>query len=157
MQYASKTNEKMNENERLLNTKLNQFTFDCQIEPLTTNKRPTSVHALRPSDIEVIGAIGDSLTVKMSIFFVLIKVNALKIIHLRLPMELRQLQFWVCLKNVEVFHGGSFFFNLFSSEKQIMNQKYSKSMGGENPDLSKLITLPSIIKIESSLDYYFDF
>jgi len=60
MKYASKTNEKLYESERFI-SKFNPYTFNCQIGPLT-NPRPTSVHSLRPSDIEVIGAIGDSLT-----------------------------------------------------------------------------------------------
>ena len=37
-------------------------TFNCP--PLNpSNPKPTSVHQLRPSDIEVVSAIGDSLTV----------------------------------------------------------------------------------------------
>ena len=36
--------------------------FNCNTF-ISTNPRPTSVHALRPNDIEIIGAIGDSLTV----------------------------------------------------------------------------------------------
>jgi hypothetical protein len=69
MKYASKTNEKLYESERLI-AKFNPYTFNCQIGPLT-NPRPTSVHALRPSDINVIGAIGDSLTVN-SLFLIII-------------------------------------------------------------------------------------
>ncbi len=70
MKYASKTNEKLYESERFI-TKFNPYTFNCQIGPLT-NPRPTSVHALRPSDIEVIGAIGDSLTVYKKFLFIFI-------------------------------------------------------------------------------------
>ena len=35
--------------------------FKCVVTA-NTNGRPTSVHKVRPADIEVIGAIGDSLT-----------------------------------------------------------------------------------------------
>jgi hypothetical protein len=37
--------------------------FDCRVEP--SPSVPTSVHKLRPSDIKVVGAIGDSLTAAM--------------------------------------------------------------------------------------------
>jgi hypothetical protein len=66
MKYASLQNEKLDQNE---SRKMKQFEsieargpFNCQIMP-STNPRPTSVHQLRPSDIEVVAAIGDSLTV----------------------------------------------------------------------------------------------
>ena len=36
--------------------------FSCPILP-KPSQRPTSVHLLTPSDIEVVGAIGDSITV----------------------------------------------------------------------------------------------
>lgn len=36
--------------------------FPCQIEGTRSEKRPKSVHMLRPGDIDVIGAMGDSLT-----------------------------------------------------------------------------------------------
>ena len=39
------------------------FTFDCKQQELTTVvSKPTSVHRLRPSDINVVAALGDSLT-----------------------------------------------------------------------------------------------
>lgn len=40
--------------------------FSCKTF-FSTNPRPTSVNALRPNDIEVVGAIGDSLTVNLLI------------------------------------------------------------------------------------------
>lgn len=54
------TNEKTQESIRLA-TSSPLPPFNCKVGPLTT-ARPTSVHALRPSDIDAIGAIGDSLT-----------------------------------------------------------------------------------------------
>lgn len=36
--------------------------FPCNINNTRSEKRPTSVHKLRPGDIDVVGAIGDSLT-----------------------------------------------------------------------------------------------
>lgn len=42
--------------------------FSCNVSPVS-GQRPTSVHALRPQDIEVIAALGDSLTV-ISIYFI---------------------------------------------------------------------------------------
>lgn len=36
--------------------------FDCKV-PSRSPTRPTSVNALRPGDIDIIGAVGDSLTV----------------------------------------------------------------------------------------------
>ena len=38
----------------------NEFTFDCDFTP--SEQAPRSVHKLRPSDIKVVGALGDSLT-----------------------------------------------------------------------------------------------
>lgn len=40
--------------------------FDCSVE--RSHKKPTSVHKLRPADIDVIAAIGDSLTAGMGIY-----------------------------------------------------------------------------------------
>lgn len=60
MENAWKTNEKMvnltSEQRSLRNA------FSCNTF-VSTGPRPTSVHALRPNDIEIVGAIGDSLTV----------------------------------------------------------------------------------------------
>jgi hypothetical protein len=39
-------------------------TFDCDTTGLTSKSTPRSVHALKPGDIQAVGAIGDSLTVK---------------------------------------------------------------------------------------------
>ncbi|XP_063708818.1 phospholipase B1, membrane-associated-like [Culicoides brevitarsis] len=38
------------------------FSFPCDTKEGRSQKRPTSVHKLRPGDIDIIGAIGDSLT-----------------------------------------------------------------------------------------------
>lgn len=59
MENAWKTNEKMDNltsEQRSLRNVFGCSTF------VSTGPRPTSVHALRPNDIEIIGAIGDSLT-----------------------------------------------------------------------------------------------
>jgi hypothetical protein len=64
MKYASLQNEKLDQNESRDLTMQARGPFNCQIIP-STNPRPTSVHQLRPSDIEVIAAIGDSLTVRI--------------------------------------------------------------------------------------------
>lgn len=58
MNQGSKTNEQFYGQSR---DEGSRAVFRCQVTP-STNPKPTSVHALRPSDIEVIGAIGDSLT-----------------------------------------------------------------------------------------------
>jgi hypothetical protein len=42
-------------------------TFDCNTTGLTSASTPQSVHALMPGDIQAIGAIGDSLTVRFEI------------------------------------------------------------------------------------------
>ena len=99
MKYSNRTNEKLNEigSSRLVTTKINPFPFNCQIDLsslLTNNNRPTSVHSLRPSDIEVIGAIGDSLTVLIiSIYHKLILVIYSILIDIRQQMELKQFHF----------------------------------------------------------------
>lgn len=36
--------------------------FPCRTEGMRSKKRPKSVHQLRPGDIDIIGAMGDSLT-----------------------------------------------------------------------------------------------
>ena len=41
-------------------------TFTCSIPP-KSNPKPTSVHKLQPGDIDIIAAIGDSLTVNKNI------------------------------------------------------------------------------------------
>ncbi len=38
------------------------FTFDCKVDSMTSATVPTSVHQLRPGDIKVVGAMGDSIT-----------------------------------------------------------------------------------------------
>jgi phospholipase B1 len=38
------------------------LTFDCDVNQFTSPQVPTSVHELRPSDIQVVAALGDSLT-----------------------------------------------------------------------------------------------
>jgi hypothetical protein len=38
------------------------FTFDCNVTQFKSRERPTSVHALRPGDINVVGSMGDSIT-----------------------------------------------------------------------------------------------
>lgn len=38
------------------------FTFDCDAAVAKSAEKPTSVHALRPGDIQVVGAMGDSLS-----------------------------------------------------------------------------------------------
>lgn len=37
--------------------------FNCQPLP-SSSQKPVSVHALRPGDIEIVAAVGDSLTVR---------------------------------------------------------------------------------------------
>lgn len=74
--------------------------FSCPTN-LKSESRPTSVHQLRPGDIEVVGAIGDSLTAA----------NAARSVT---PVGIAQ-----------QFRGISW------------------SIGGENPDIKKLVTLPS--------------
>lgn len=36
--------------------------FPCDTQETRSNPKPTSVHKLRPGDIDIVGAIGDSLT-----------------------------------------------------------------------------------------------
>lgn len=60
-------------NENLKNNKLQkQFSdnekFFCDTRDGRSKVKPTSVHKLRPGDIDVIGAIGDSLTAANGIF-----------------------------------------------------------------------------------------
>jgi hypothetical protein len=42
--------------------KSSNFTFDCDMSQFKSRERPTSVHALRPGDINVVGSMGDSIT-----------------------------------------------------------------------------------------------
>jgi len=59
MENAWKTNENM---ENITSERMDlKNVFSCNTF-VSTSPRPTSVHALRPNDIEIIGAIGDSLT-----------------------------------------------------------------------------------------------
>ena len=58
LRQASKVNEK---NVGRLGEESSRAAFKCNVGTSSTT-RPTSVHQLRPNDIEVIGAIGDSLT-----------------------------------------------------------------------------------------------
>jgi phospholipase B1 len=38
------------------------FTFDCKVDSMRSTTVPSSVHALRPGDVKVVGAMGDSIT-----------------------------------------------------------------------------------------------
>jgi hypothetical protein len=42
--------------------KQTNFTFDCDVDSMTSPSVPSSVHELRPGDIKVVGAMGDSIT-----------------------------------------------------------------------------------------------
>lgn len=57
---------KIGERTSVTNRQTTIATFYCQ--PMSaSNGKPKSVHALRPADIEVVAAIGDSLTVSVDI------------------------------------------------------------------------------------------
>ena len=51
-------------NEKMINQSAKSLRnrFKCNV-PNVSGTRPTSVHALRPEDIEIVAALGDSLTV----------------------------------------------------------------------------------------------
>lgn len=73
MENAWKTNEKMDNYSSEPRNLKNLFSCNTFV---STNPRPTSVHALRPNDIEIIGAIGDSLTVHSLIYhFIVLNFN----------------------------------------------------------------------------------
>lgn len=38
------------------------YQFNCDVSQMTSEQKPTSVHALRPGDVQVVGAMGDSIT-----------------------------------------------------------------------------------------------
>jgi hypothetical protein len=78
--------------------------FQCLNNQLFFLPRPTSVNRLRPNDIEVIGAMGDSLTAA----------NGAKATNLQMM--------------------------------SIEDRGVSWSMGGENPNINLVVTLPSIIR-----------
>lgn len=100
-QNAYKKNEKMlplfSKNDE------NMRRFDCP-GFASTNPKPTSVHRIRPNDIDVIGAIGDSLTAANGAKATLIT-------------------------------------GLLTEERGI-----SWSIGAENKNLEKLVTLPNILR-----------
>ena len=58
LREASKVNE---QNFARLGEESSRATFKCSTGS-SSNPKPTSVHKLKPNDIDVIGAIGDSLT-----------------------------------------------------------------------------------------------
>jgi hypothetical protein len=99
---GSRTNENFDPRNANPALQAKNYQFGCQTFGRTPGGRPSSVHALMPGDIEVVAAMGDSLTAA----------NGAK----------AKTVLGVALENRGV----------------------SWSIGGENCDITKLVTLPSI-------------